>query len=382
MKTLFLLISIAVILLLIRRFHVGFAVLVGSLVLGFLSMGLNSLNVLMSTITSLQTLKFLVIVTLAFSLAHSLNESGALDEITKSSTSVFGRSSLFVIPALIGFLPMPGGAIVSAVMLKDVVRMYGVDSDKVTFLNYWFRHVWAGIDPIYPSVILTLAIIEIDYPTLLKATYPITLAMITAGLPFAEFGRLDGKRYFKGFLYLLPIFLVIVLTVLGIDLVFSLSIALTSFYAFKRVDFRKVIKKAIDPKIMLLLISLLYYKNLIILTNSSQELLSNLHSIGIPRSFSAFILSFLLGFATGIESGYAALALPLLTPFTGVREVVGKNLLLVVSGGIIGVMLSPLHLCLILTREYYSSNLEAVYIKYLIPSAVLTLAVISLLYLF
>ncbi|WP_457549624.1 DUF401 family protein [Archaeoglobus sp.] len=376
-----LLISIATILILIRRFHVSVAVIVGALVLGILTLGLNCFKVLFSTLTSFQTLKLLIIITLAFTLAYSMKESKALDMITQSSLSLFGKASVFVIPAMIGLLPMPGGAIVSAVMLKDIVESFKISPEKATFLNYWFRHVWACLDPIYPSVIITLAILEISYLTLLKSTYLITLAMIAFGLPFVSFEKSSNSKDLRGFLYLSPILIVVVLTVLGLDLTLSLIVAVSILYIFRRPNLREVAKKAINPKIYLLIVALLFYKDLIIKTGSSHELLKDLTSLGIPQPVTATILSFVLGFVTGIESGYAALAIPLLTPFTGIGEkLVAKNLMLVVGAGILGVMFSPLHLCLILTREYYSANLEKVYTRYLIPTGLLTLLSLFLAY--
>ena len=383
MKTsLCLLISIATILILIRRFHVSVAVIVGAFVLGILTLGLNCFDVMFSTVTSFQTLKFLIIITLAFTLAYSMKESGALDMITQSSLSLFGKASTFVIPAMIGLLPMPGGAIVSAVMLRDIVKSFKISPEKATFLNYWFRHVWACLDPIYPSVIITLAILEIGYLTLLKSTYLITLAMIAFGLPFVSLERSNNPKDLRGFLYLTPILIVVVLTVLGVDLTVSLTVAVSLLYIFRKPSLREVAKKAINLKIYLLIVALLYYKDLIIKTGSSHELFEDLTSLGIPQPITATILSFVLGFVTGIESGYAALAIPLLTPFTGIGEkLVAKNLMLVVGAGILGVMFSPLHLCLILTREYYSANLEKVYTRYLIPAGLLTLLSLFLAYL-
>jgi len=383
MKTsLCLLISIATILILIRRFHVSVAVIVGAFVLGILTLGLDCFDVMFSTVTSFQTLKFLIIITLAFTLAYSMKESGALDMITQSSLSLFGKASTFVIPAMIGLLPMPGGAIVSAVMLRDIVKSFKISPEKATFLNYWFRHVWACLDPIYPSVIITLAILEIGYLTLLKSTYLITLAMIAFGLPFVSLERSNNPKDLRGFLHLTPILIVVVLTVLGVDLTVSLTVAVSLLYIFRKPSLREVAKKAINLKIYLLIVALLYYKDLIIKTGSSHELFEDLTSLGIPQPITATILSFVLGFVTGIESGYAALAIPLLTPFTGIGEkLVAKNLMLVVGAGILGVMFSPLHLCLILTREYYSANLEKVYTRYLIPAGLLTLLSLFLAYL-
>ena len=370
--------SIALILILIRNVHVGFAVFIGALTLGILTIGLKSFEILLLTLTDRQTLKFIVIFTFAFTLAYSMQESGVLDRITRSTLSLFGKASTFMIPAMIGFLPMPGGAIVSAVMLKDVFKRFEIESEKATFLNYWFRHIWACLDPIYPSVVIALAVLETNYLTLIRSTYPITIAMIVSGLPFITLGKPSGDKDYVGILYIMPILAIVILTLFGMDLLYSLAIVLAIFCALIKPNLRIVARKVFNFRIFLLLIALLYFKELIIVTNSAHALLNDLSFL--PQDILAFTLSFIVGFATGIESGYSAIALPLLIPFIGIGEVTSRNLLLVMGGGIAGVMLSPLHLCLILTKEYYSANMESIYLRYLIPSSLLTILFIFLFY--
>ena len=64
------------------------------------------------------------------------------------------RINLIIFPALIGLLPMPGGAIFSAPMVKDLGRKSGFSGDKLSFVNYWFRHIWEYCWPLYPGVLL------------------------------------------------------------------------------------------------------------------------------------------------------------------------------------------------------------------------------------
>jgi integral membrane protein (TIGR00529 family) len=379
--------SIILILLLIRRFSVGVAVFLGAFTLGFLSLKWAVFNVFLETVTSLQTIKLIFVFCLAFTLAYSMQELKLLDKITTSALSLFGKSSVFVIPMLIGLLPMPGGAIVSAVMLRDVVKRFEIRAEEVTFLNYWFRHVWASIDPIYPSVIIALAVAEISYPTLFTSTYPVTLAMLLAGLPFVRKYTLSSTgRDFRGIIYISPVLLVIILTLLGLDIMYSLLLSIAVLYFFKkpsRRDLATVMRKVLNPRILVLIVGLLFYKDLIIHTNSAEKLLNNLELLGLPQQISAFVTSFIIGFATGIETGYSAIALPLLLPFTGCGEsIVAKNLMLVFGAGLLGVMLSPLHLCLILTSEYYSANVGTVYKRYLVTAGIVLGLTIILVYSF
>jgi len=76
-------------------------------------------------------------------LAGLMRETGLLDLMVESLSSSSCRLALTGVPALIGLMPMPGGALVSAIALRrkylEEARLSPEDS---TYLNYWFRHLW------------------------------------------------------------------------------------------------------------------------------------------------------------------------------------------------------------------------------------------------
>jgi hypothetical protein len=85
---------------------------------------------------------------------------------------------------------------------------------------------------------------------------------------------------------------------------------------------------------------------------------------GIPVAVTVAALPFLAGLVTGIGVGYTATSYPLVV---GLMNVEGSGLtpmstLVLASGfGYAGMMFSPVHLCLIMTRDYFSSSTAAVY---------------------
>jgi hypothetical protein len=120
---------------------------------------------------------------------------------------------------------------------------------------------------------------------------------------------------------------------------------------------------------------------LIAYTNAAEAFFENLCYLNISPAAAAFLLSFAIGFATGIELSYASVALPLLITFTGVADMfIAKNLMLVFGAGFLGVMLSPMHLCLVLSAEYFKANLGEVY-RLLLPSGTILAALIIALFL-
>jgi len=80
-------------------------------------------------------------------------------------------------------------------------------------------------------------------------------------------------------------------------------------------------------------------------------------------------LPFLVGLATGFSMAFVGVALPLLVPYiTSELGVSGSALLLAYVSGMMGHLLSPVHLCLILSAEYFKANLARVY-RYVLPPA-------------
>ena len=182
------------------------------------------------------------------------------------------------------------------------------------------------------------------------------------------------------FKYFYPILIITFLTLIfKLDLLLTLFLSLIILYIHKRPSIRllrEILRKTVDIKIIILIIAIMWYEDLITYTNSAQVFFNHLNDLNVPLPLAAFILSFIVGFSVGIEISYSAIALPLLTTFTGIgSELIPKNLMLVFAGGLVGVMLSPLHLCLILTSQYYSVKLIEVY-KFLIPAGII-LSIVS-----
>jgi hypothetical protein len=63
------------------------------------------------------------------------------------------------------------------------------------------------------------------------------------------------------------------------------------------------------------------------------------------------------GLLTGMLAGLVALSYSLLAGFLYQPVVIPQNILLAFVSGYVGMMASPTHLCLVLTNEYFKSDL-------------------------
>jgi integral membrane protein (TIGR00529 family) len=382
-----LIISIFVILVLIRKVNISLSIFAGAFILGLLTIGTESFYRILVTAISYPTLKLLAIVTAAFTLGYSMEYFKLLDAMSSYVSRMIGMLSVAVLPLIIGLLPMPGGALISAIMIRDLVKQYGINPEKSTYVNYWFRHVWVTVWPLYPNIIIAAAVVEIDYAKLILATYPIAIAALLSAVISVRWMNVRRNINISDLLTLAislyPILLVATLALaLRLDLLITLLIALFILFIHKKAkpgDIVAILRRTVDAKIIILIFAVMSYKDLIVYTNAAEIFFEHLRQFNFPPAIASFILSFLVGFATGIELSYSTIALPLLTAFTGIGDsLIPKNLMLVIAAGYIGVMLSPMHLCLALTSEYFKADLSKVY-RLLLPS-IATVALLTILF--
>jgi len=87
---------------------------------------------------------------------------------------------------------------------------------------------------------------------------------------------------------------------------------------------------------------------------------------GIPAAPLLFMLPFVSGLLTGVTVGFVGSAFPLILSIAGESSTVIISFAF--ASGFLGVLLSPVHICLVLTREYFKADMWGVY-KKIIPAA-------------
>jgi len=299
---------------------------------------------------------------------------------------------MHLIPAVIGLVPMPAGALVSATASQGLVKRLGLTPEQGTFINYWFRHIWEFSMPIYPAIITTSAILSIPLFSVVKTLSPMTALTIVLGTVLS-YGILKKTPQIKGkpaknIAYNLlrvswPILLLIPLILLGLDAMIAFPLTLALLAGQQRVkwpELRKAFRYGLNPKILFLLYAIMLYKATIESSGAADVLISDMQAIGLPALVMLVVLPFLTGLATGFSMAFVGIALPLLVPY--IISDLGVNsyaLLLAYVSGMMGLLLSPLHLCLILSAEYFKANLAKVY-RYLLPLCMVIEAIVILIY--
>lgn len=380
-------VSIALLIgLLIMKKEVHVAIVVSTLVFGFFSLGLSFIDSTVKGIFSKSTLSLITAFSSALYLSYLLKVNGIFDRITEFAVAIGPRFASIFIPVLIGLIPMPGGALVSAMMMKEhYMERQKLDSDFATFINYWFRHVTIPVWPVFQSIIISSVILQTSVVRVIEATYPAAVASTLAGLSIFllgirkssnEIGR--GEVNYKNLIHFWPFLLIIVL-IFVLRLPADISLLITAFVVTiytkpKWEDLKGGLKFAFSLKIITVVLAVTMFTQYVYDSRAAEALYDFMSSRSIPPLPLCFFITFIIGITTAAEYVYTGTALPLLSSIIGRSDKINDIYLLTsYTGGYLGVMLSPVHLCLVLTLEYYKSNYSGVY-KYLVPAFLMSLA--------
>lgn len=383
-----LLVVIAAIIFLIRKkWNLEYVILLASLLLGLLfrlnpkEIGINFLQ----AITDPVTIRLIGIIVLVLLLSSILRRIESLKDIVDSLQKLVKdyRLILAFIPSFLGLLPMPAGAMFSAPMVKEIGDRIGLTSEEDTFINYWFRHIWEFVWPLYPSIILLSALLGIEVREIIIIQFPISFVALMLGLIWeqrylkrdeakdkrGEFGLNIKKLFLSTWPILLVIFLVIIVK---IDLLISLILVILSLVLLNRSKMKteniiEIIKNDIPLNTVVLIASIMIFKRMLQVTGAIMVIPELFTELGIHPLVILFFIPFLIGFLTGVTSAIIGIGFPVLLPFIVQGGEVNLNYaMFAFVGGYMGHMISPVHLCLVVTKDYFRADLGKIY-KMLIP---------------
>ncbi len=340
----------------------------------------------LSGATSGETLELAGIVILVLYLGEFLQSSGAFRDMVDALKNLVrdDRLILAIPSAFIGLLPMMGGAMMGAPIVEEAARRWTIGPAGKTFFNYWFRHVWEYWWPLYLNIIMAAAIFRVPIWKISLYQAPFSLVAIGAGLAvlLRKLPRLPCERAHRGswkdvwrvVFSIWPIVLTIILIfVFRLNMLIALTAAAVLTQVTSRGDIRSrwgVIVRGFSPKTVWLIVSVMVFKEVL---ESSGALDAVVRAIP-PQGLSAYVLMFaapfVVGLLTGVNQAFVAISFPLLVPIVGTGTPDMVLLTFAYVSGFAGILLSPAHLCLVLTADYFKAEMKDVYRLLVGPVAV------------
>ncbi len=324
-------------------------------------------------------------------LAELYRVTNAIEELGRGLSASLGdpRVGLAVIPALVGLMPIAGGALLSAPLVGSLGTPLGLTAEALAYINVWFRHTLLYSYPFSQLIIIASQLTGTPVFALVLPTLPVTALMVLLGAPVllrvrtAQPGELS--RALKGDLRaLIPLGTAIALLVPLVPLLgnwavpLGASLAVLSLAALKRAP-GLLVKAALSKRvgdIVLAVIAVVVLREVVSLSGLSAELGGVVRELGGARLALALI-STLVSISTGSVMTGLFVSLPLLSSL-GVNST--GTVLLVYTYSFLGYVASPTHLCLLYTVEYFGANLISTY-RYLLPSVLLVLLIGTMYYL-
>lgn len=390
----FFLIAIGVVLALSRK-NIGVSLLLGAIILGiivpFVSILLGSSfsyplsafqggKEILNAFLEPSTILLALAVGLIPLIGGTMERSGQMDKLVKNMR-VPKRAAISSLPAILGMLPMPGGALLSSPLVERTGK--DVKGGMKAAINVYFRHVLFLIYPLAPALLVSARIANLNVYTLVPYLLPFFLFSIILGYMFLlrnVKGQIKHEDEFSLKNLVLPLTVILIAPLLDliltslfpqtppfseialvigviISLVFALRVG-----GMKINDLWKIFKEMKSWNFALVIFGMFAFLNVF---NASPlpDRISDLHIL--PQ-----LLFVGIGFFLGIGTGRIQAPMGILLPILMAPEnsiVTPLAFTIIYFSVFIGYVLSPVHPCVSVSLEYFDTTLEEFSRSILLP---------------
>lgn len=375
----FLLLAIAMLLIIImlrKHIPIGPCMLAGGLLIW--AVKAPSLHYLtqagVETITMSRTYDILLALYFVMCLEIELRTSGALAGMVHALHRIFSSTkvTLAVMPAFLGLLPSLGGARFSAPIVEEASRDLNITQEHKAAINFWFRHIFEFSSPIIPGMIMACNIAGVAYSDFIMHLCWLTALAFVAGwlvlirpisddtVKAAAAAPAEHEQNMQDlWLALSPVVLTFILVVF-FDFNASLGMGVVTAGLFfvlrftKRfVSLKEVVIGALDIKMFLNVLCILYFIQILTVTNVLNEIVVAFQNSPLPVPVIIACVTFIIGVLTGMSQGHVAIVMPIVAAMdTGNLNLAGVAM----AFGVAGQMLTPTHMCLVITVDYFKAN--------------------------
>jgi hypothetical protein len=338
-------------------------------------------------------------------LSQLYRETGFINKLSESLGRIIKNPKIVVsmLPAVIGFLPVAGGALMSAPLVESEGKKLKLKTEKKAYINLWFRHTIFPVYPLSQVLILTAALSGITVPFIILRQIPVVMVMIVVGYVIGfwktSYHKSEEDLKTSGSLNSnLKTFLITFSPILT-TIIVAISLELIGF-EFSKIGFDVLIATFVGI-IVLILISKLSLQTFVKplkgwgiygITSAAYGafLLGNvIRALGISKIFETLVTNGsvdsivlltvvpgVLGILTASSLGGVSISIPILS---GVLVLSPKTVSLIYMSSYLGYVIAPTHLCFAFTKDYFKCPLRKIY-KYVIPSFFITFATALLVY--
>ncbi len=357
-----------IVILAVARKSLPLALFCGAIVLGLFTLPLVSiLEQIIYTLTDLSIIILALAMGVIPMIGGSMKESGQMDDLVNNLR--IGRKGLMALsPAIMGLLPMPGGALLSAPILEKGGE--GVADDLKVAINDWFRHLFVMIYPLSSALIASAKIANLN--VYIAALYLLPACAFALVLGYIFFVRkISGTIVYSNQLsltrLLVPLGIILIApfldftlkqifvlpikeiaTVIGVSTSFILSWKLSRVH----LNLTKIFKKMKPWNFSFIILGMFIFLHIF----QSSNIAHLIASVPLSPATLCVVAGFILGFGTGRVLLPASIILPVylitspLSPLTFTT---------IYTSIFFGYVISPVHPCVGVTLEYFNVSLRS-----------------------
>ncbi|MCS7374135.1 MAG: DUF401 family protein [archaeon GB-1845-036] len=375
-----------IILLVVKGVQTGLTLLFASIFLSLFLAPQKFFDILFEALTYEKTW-FLISISAAISiLAEMYRRTRMINDLGIGLVKVLKSSKLAVVvtPAIIGLLPVAGGALMSAPIVDALKDSLGFSLDMAVYANVWFRHTIFMFYPLSQLLITISALTGVPIETLALRHIPISLFMVLVGyiISFKDAKKVSKVELkvekFPLKISITPLLSSLVSAVLlksffgDFGMVLGVLIGIFSLIWLSKADFKVIVSSLNNSRVRgvtFAAFSIMYLQKAFVLSGGAYALTSSIISLNIPLIVLEFTIPGFLSLISGSTLTGVVLTLPI---FESIGSLSSLDVSSIFISSYLYYLASPVHLCFVYTAEYFSRPLTKAY-KYMLPSVLLSL---------
>lgn len=377
------------------KIKLSYTLFISSIMLGLISgIGFKgTLGTLLSVFIKQSSLNTILTVLMVSILGGLMKHYKILDKIVAAILLVVPdkRIILMIIPALVGVLIIPGGALLSVPFIYNLGEEMNIPKPRRAAINLVFRHIAMFVMP-YSTGLLVISAsipgISILRLVLLNMFY--VVPMIVVGYYFyirdiksekITVSRHNlGKNILNIALYTMPFYICVILNAItGWPFYLTmLSSIISVYFLSNKKNFVKTTINSINWHTVLIIVAILIIKETILKMNDLLFIFNsmfNVNSTMISNMLIFLTASVFFGIVTGNQAAALAIILPMVAQLQVSEEMLYIYLYFSFSCAFIGYFFSPIHLCQAFTVQHMNTTTIELLkqYKYFIPTMLLAL---------
>ncbi len=375
-----------------RKMNMGLSLAIGAVLLA-LSNGKDFyylFKLILRTFSEYTTVTLALTVAFITILGHLMEKYLLLDRMIEVLERMLrsAKATILLAPAIIGTLLVTGGALMSCPVVGSLGKRLELPGDKMASINLIFRHALYFVFPLSTTILLATQLGGFHVWDFIKLQFPMAMVMYVAGYllylkgsPEPKIQTLPWKDYFKSILLFLYYGSPIFISLLGV-VAFQLSFHVSLVYGILlsigihfldeksnpkyRVEenLLTTLYKGIRPSMIVVILGIMIFKNVVNDLDGIYTYLNGLLAKGIPVELIIFVACAAIAFPLGSAQPGIAILFPMILPLAPDYHTKILYAMFIYTTAFMFYYISPVHLCQVLTLEYFEVKMKDLYKNY------------------